>query len=802
MGLGRGTWGFRARIGAQGRVRRAALPAALALTSLILTTTTVALGAPLRPGGDVVIKVLSNRADLVSGGDALVQVLLPAGVDPAGAKIEVDGRDVTSAFAADRLPGLLTGIPTPNNTGIAPGTNSLLGTLRGLKVGENVIRAILSDGYGARITVTNHPIGGPVFSGPQVQPWICTTSANALGAPTDAQCNAPTTYTYKYKDATTGQMNTYDPNSPPSSGQVATTTTDQGNTVPYIVRDERGVIDRGIYDIAVLDDPSKPWTPWTPQPGWNHKLGFTFGASCAPGHSQGSAASATDDLFLSRGYMKAVSTLNVNGTSCNGITQAESLMMIKEHIVEAYGPIRFTMGDGCSGGAEAQHNIADMYPGLLDGIRPECDFPDFFTPAIWEKYDCQLFTAYFNAAAAMWPALDQAAVTGGPLTPGDCAEQTVFNAGGIGGAADDWQPDGIGCNADGPWKWNATTNPHGTRCTLQDYNVNALGTRAADGYANRPIDNVGVEWGLQALKDGTISAAQFVDLNSKIGDLDINFQPQPQRAQGDLAGIIHMYQTAQISYTANWAKIPEIDARADDSYDEHSNVMRAIDRARIDQAVGSHASQVFWTEPSIGAFGAASSQTHALSFTVMDAWLSNIEKDTSSNSQQAKVVMDKPAEALDACVQSGQFVNQSLCDVVQTTDVLPVNVAGAPTASNVLKCQLKPLDRADYPGVTFTDAQWSDLQTAFPSGVCDWTKPGVGQQPPIGDWLTFAGVVGGTPLGAAPLSVPFGPSTAADQGIPNTGTAPPAPGAVPLLGVVVLLLVGFAIVARPRRREH
>jgi hypothetical protein len=35
------------------------------------------------------IRVLSNRADLVSGGDALVEVV------PAGARVEVGGRDVT-----------------------------------------------------------------------------------------------------------------------------------------------------------------------------------------------------------------------------------------------------------------------------------------------------------------------------------------------------------------------------------------------------------------------------------------------------------------------------------------------------------------------------------------------------------------------------------------------------------------------------------------------------------------------------------------------------------------------------------
>ncbi len=100
-------------------------------------------------------------------------------------------------------------------------------------------------------------------------------------------------------------------------------------------------------------------------------------------------------------------------------------MMIKEHIAETYGAIRFTVGDGCSGGAEQQHMIADKYPGLLDGVRPECDFPDLWTPAIWEKYDCTLFNQYFNQTSPQQFTPDQrSAVFGGPLTPGP-AENSV-----------------------------------------------------------------------------------------------------------------------------------------------------------------------------------------------------------------------------------------------------------------------------------------------------------------------------------------------------------------------------------------
>ena len=69
---------------------------------------------------------------------------------------------------------------------------------------------------------------------------------------------------------------------------MATTTTDQGKTVPFIVRQETGTIDRDEYRIAVLFDPSKPWAPTAPQDGFNHKLVIFHGFSCDTGYSQAS----------------------------------------------------------------------------------------------------------------------------------------------------------------------------------------------------------------------------------------------------------------------------------------------------------------------------------------------------------------------------------------------------------------------------------------------------------------------------------------------------------------------------------
>ena len=54
-------------------------------------------------------------------------------------------------------------------------------------------------------------------------------------------------------------------------------------------------------------------------------------------------------------------------------------MMLKEHIAETYGAIRYTIGTGCSGGSIQQYVIAADYPGLLDGIQPNCSFQDSWT---------------------------------------------------------------------------------------------------------------------------------------------------------------------------------------------------------------------------------------------------------------------------------------------------------------------------------------------------------------------------------------------------------------------------------------
>jgi hypothetical protein len=79
----------------------------------------------------------------------------------------------------------------------------------------------------------------------------------------------------------------------------------------------------------------------------------------------------------------------------------------------------------------------------------------------------------------------------------------------------------------------------------------------------------------------------------------------------------------------------------------------------------------------------------------------------------------------------------------------PRLVAGEPLTMPALNCSLKPLSFRDYP-VTFTAAEKTELRQAFPAGVCDYDRPGVGVREPIASWLSYGdnpdAVVGPFPL--------------------------------------------------------
>ena len=723
------------------------------------------------------IVVLSNRADLVSGGNALVEIKLPekAKAKPSEVKVDVNGTDVTSAFAV-RADGRFYGL------------------VSGLAEGVNRLRARVPNGPGAVIDITNHPNGGPVISGAQVGPWVCTTKVTApnannpdLGDPLDAQCNiAAPVYRYQYRTLT-GQFATYNPATPPAPNLIATTTTDQGNTVPYIVRIERGVINRGKYDIAYLANPADPtagWQPWSVSPSWNRKVFWRFGSGCEYGLTQSNPSGVVDHNALSKGYMVASSEMTNYNPHCNDVTSAETVMMIKEHITERYGQIRYTISDGSSGGAHQQHLHSSNYPGLLQGMLPSDGWQDTWTTGR-EFADCGLLKRYYDSGVSglAYTNMDRAHIAGhiwnqvceGPANTNMASRTPFYMDPTVGGAGCGTHPD----------RWSPT-NLEGIRCTLQDYNIAVFGPRDMTGYARTPHDNIGIQYGFNALNRGQITAEQFLRMNELIGGYDINGQWQAARMQADAGAVEITHGSGRVAHGRGMGEVPIIADISFNTTEEHYDFRNFSTRNRILNAHGDYDTHVIWRRK-----GNPPDYANRR-FNTMDQWLAAIEADGSDRPIRAKIVANKPALAVDSCWRSGVnpnagpdgwSTNPAYCNTgadphsnasvgiypgtgpfggqpvyAPTADEWPVYrdtrvSSGEGNASDIMKCQLKALDRADY-AVAFSDEQWARLQAVFPSGACNYAVAGVAQAAPQ-PWQTFANdTYGGRPLGAVPVSKP------------------------------------------------
>jgi len=251
------------------RVLAGCAAGALAVGSLIaapaLNPSAEAQSATPVVQGKIEVKVLSSRYDLVSGGDALVEVKASEGAKASELKVSLNGRQLLTPLKFDQ----------PSNT--------LRGVVTGLDTGGNWLQVRGPTGYSVSQPLINYPITGPILSGPLMTPYECRTKESGLGEPTDANCSAPTKYDWFYKS--TGPATGTGPGATqfkplanpkgPRPADLAMTTTIDGKTVPYIVRVESGVIDRSIYRLAVLDDPATD--AFSPSEGWNGRLGVTFG---------------------------------------------------------------------------------------------------------------------------------------------------------------------------------------------------------------------------------------------------------------------------------------------------------------------------------------------------------------------------------------------------------------------------------------------------------------------------------------------------------------------------------------------
>ena len=687
--------------------------------------------------GDFKIEVLSSRPYMVSGDDALVRVTVKKpGVSLGSVRVALNGANVTGGFVANA------------------GARTLTGLLTGLRLGANQLEVdATTKGKGradADLTLTNYPIQGPIISGPHEFPFACTTTnfvpfpgSPALGAPLDSNCSVERRVQYVYRTTS----NTFASLPQPYStlpANLAYTTTVTGATVPYIVRLETGTINRAIYQTAILHNPNAAApSPFAPPAGWNGRLIYPLGGGCIGGwYTQGpNLVNPLNNTWLSKGHAVASASLNTFGNNCNDLLSSETILMVKERFIESYGVPKFTIGTGSSGGAYQSNQTGDNYPGTFDGIVTMSSFPDVTTGMI-PMHSSRLLELYFAARPGRYTVAQQKAISGYLSIPGQIQEMSRVR----GDRMDpriDFPPEilpGVGSQ----FQYHPVTNPYGARADVYDHTVNVYGRIPNTPFpgdlrfAQRPLDNIGVQYGLKAMNEGAISVEDFLDLNESIGGVDIDFNHVPNRTKHYPGATRRAYQGGRILNGGNGlASMPIITRMGGGDLDPEGDVhlryhAHAI-RARLINANGHAGNQVI-----VGNLAPSE-----LLLDQMGQWLTSVVSDSSNQSLAEKVVANKPAAAVDACwttagvkiVETQTLAGPGQCNQLFPVGIPPEMVAGAPIPLDVIKCKLKPIDSADYK-VPFTAQQRARLEAIFSEGVCDWSKTGH-QQVKAVPWASF-----------------------------------------------------------------
>ena len=728
--------------------------------------------------GALALRVVSSPPRLVSGGAARVNVAVPDGVALADVTVKLNGIDVTAAFGPD-----------------PEGNHQLKGVLTPLPLGESTLVARVPGRGKARpkrvkLAIVNHPITGPMFSGPRQEVFLCATEGHRaialLGLITDTEtCSAETRVGFFYRSTTAPTSNPWKPFHPsaPRPADMATVTTLDGRTVDFVIRWERGTINRFIYSIAMLS-PGGRGAAVPDLSAWNGKLLYKFEGGVGIGHYQG-APSRSEMLYepgLALGYAIAYSTGTKTGTHYNLQLGGETAIMVKSRFVTAYAEPEYTVGVGGSGGAIQQYVYGQNHPGLIDAGVPQYSYPDMVTQTI-HIGDCELLERWLDSKAiadplSMWRTWANRRLVEG-LNTSDAAPNPFA-------PLMPYMPTPGSTECINGWRGLSplTLNPHfGTAPGITPEQqasvewthwadlVNIYG-RDATGFARNPWDNVGVQYGLNALRDGRISFDEFLDLNANVGswkeakdmvqegcpyiltacpvDVDVwsagnmnlspdgGLTPAPRR-RGDRQAQHAAYRSGMVF--RGKIDIPLIDWRhyLEPFLDMHHSHQSFAARQRMLNHGGDAANQVIWFTDARPA-GPQFDQT-PLALRVIDEWMTNIRAHP-----ERGVADNKPAAAVDSCfatdgslIAAGDDVWAGILDERPPgacTQLFPIHatsriVTGGPTEGGIFKCFLQPVDAAVDRGLyapwTPTPEQVSRLRQIFPDGVCDYTKGDAGR---------------------------------------------------------------------------
>ena len=194
----------------------------------------------------------------------------------------------------------------------------------------------------------------------------------------------------------------------------------------------------------------------------------------------------------------ASSSLNVFGNNCNDLTAAETMMMVKERFIEALRPAALHDRLGLLGRLVPEHQIADNYPGLLDGIIAGCSFPGgrlrHRQPSSPTR-GCSTTTSPPTPGAIAWTATSRSARSPASGVY-DIAHRTRSRRIDRCRAPGSTDAEFDAAVPAAP-RYDPRHQPDGARCDVYDHTVNVYGRDPANGFARRPLDNVGIQYGLR-----------------------------------------------------------------------------------------------------------------------------------------------------------------------------------------------------------------------------------------------------------------------------------------------------------------
>ncbi|MBY4677461.1 DUF6351 family protein [Marinobacterium arenosum] len=648
-----------------------------------------------------------------------------------------------------------------------------------------------------------------IYAGPHQYPFYCRTEESGLGQPlvdnqrgegapvyqeinrrkTDQvigytrDCLLPTNARYWYNREGTED---FFPLSQ-ARGDIAKIEID-GESVDFIVRVETGTINRFIYVIAALKGPrgtlAKP-----DGSRWNRRLVYQFRGGVGIGRVQG-RASPEDVLHrridqLRDGYAVIYSSANQTSNHYNIWLSEETALRVKRQFNALYGEDLYTVGIGGSGGAVQQYLIGQNGSGLIDAAIPLYSYPDMITQTTY-VFDCELLEYYFDVTGAdnrRWRDWEQRRlVEGMNALNGFVTERSIVYD--IGLMLQNQPPNYFSGTSECVHAWRGLTplvnNPrfihHANRYapsvhervhwTYWDDLKYIFGTDG-QGYARHTWDNVGVQYGLAALRGGELSPREFLHLNANVG----SWKPHPQmsdarfwkwggntdllsfspwshhnmnlspdggatpapRMRGDIPAMEASYRSGQVFIGR--ISIPIVDIRhyLDDQLDMHHSTASFSTRQRMIEGQGHADNQLIWM----------TRKPHSPlpeAFELIDRWMLAM---LAADDRDARHY--KPIDAVDRCYDGkGRLIAQGehvwdggwnsrptgQCSHRYPSYSLSRRVAGDSIAGDMLKCQLQPVEQAIerglYGAVDMTP-YLVQLRTIFPDGVCDYSRPDRGR---------------------------------------------------------------------------